>query len=276
MKQQVNYVESSRVIGGERMAYRYVGTISPRSVVFIHGLGGCAGSWEWIQDYLYGKGISSVAVDLLGFGLSTRPKNHAAYRLENQAKKVENLLQKIGVNQPILIGHCMGGMVAQIMVLDKQPMTKLILMCTVNRMPDYFRILNTGHLMAQTMGTLGNTLPDTHLPGRRDYRPFAHRGDYSLPQKYCDIRYSSLKSYCHSFSWAMELDVVGRSKEIGVPTYIIGGTKDTMFFPKTLRKLYRDIPGSKLSWIQGGNHVMPLGKYREVAEQLRKIIMGEA
>lgn len=97
------------MVDGELM--HYVDTGQGEPVVFIHGFGGSVFSWRHAFDE-FGKGRRIIAVDLAGFGHSTRdasrPMGHDA-----QAARVHRLLEQLSVRKATVVGHSMGGAIAQ-------------------------------------------------------------------------------------------------------------------------------------------------------------------
>jgi len=82
-----------------------------RTVVLMHGKNFCAGSWEATIRHLTGAGYRVIAPDQIGFCKSTKPARYQ-YGLHTLAANTHALLEKLGVERPILIGHSMGGMLA--------------------------------------------------------------------------------------------------------------------------------------------------------------------
>ncbi|MFB9388915.1 alpha/beta fold hydrolase [Streptomyces coeruleoprunus] len=80
--------------------------------VCVHGLGCTAGS-DFAHVVTRGPlaGRRAVLVDLLGFGLSDRPRGFR-YRVEEQAAVVAEVLEHEGLGGVELLGHSMGGAVA--------------------------------------------------------------------------------------------------------------------------------------------------------------------
>lgn len=79
------------------------GTIS---LVFIHGNWG---SWRWFKpffDIVRNPLYRLIAVDLPGFGFSDKPRRPIT--LENYAKELEEILDKLNLKGCILVGHSMG------------------------------------------------------------------------------------------------------------------------------------------------------------------------
>lgn len=100
---------------GEELAMAYLDVRSARSngrtAVLMHGKNFCAGSWEATIRHLIGAGYRVIAPDQIGFCKSTKPARYQ-YGLHTLAAITHALLEKLGVERPILIGHSMGGMLA--------------------------------------------------------------------------------------------------------------------------------------------------------------------
>lgn len=95
------------------MAYLDVrpGNFNGRTAVLLHGKNFCAGSWEDTIRALSSAGYRVIAPDQIGFCKSTKPGRYQ-YGLHTLAANTHELLAKLGVEKPVLIGHSMGGMLA--------------------------------------------------------------------------------------------------------------------------------------------------------------------
>jgi pimeloyl-ACP methyl ester carboxylesterase len=80
------------------------------AVVFIHGIGGAARVWAGQLASFAAAGFAPVALDLPGYG--GRPPV-AAMDFDGLAADVERQIAGRGLERPVLVGHSMGGMVAQ-------------------------------------------------------------------------------------------------------------------------------------------------------------------
>jgi 3-oxoadipate enol-lactonase len=84
-------------------------TESP-AVVFLHGIGGAARAWAGQSATFAAAGFEPVALDLPGYG--ARPPV-AALDFDAIAGDVEAAIAGRGLDRPVLVGHSMGGMIAQ-------------------------------------------------------------------------------------------------------------------------------------------------------------------
>ena len=76
----------------------------------MHGIGGAARVWALQMASFAAAGYTPVALDLPGYG--ARPPV-AAMDFEDLAADVEAGIAERGLHRPVLVGHSMGGMVAQ-------------------------------------------------------------------------------------------------------------------------------------------------------------------
>ena len=95
-------------------------------IVFLHGFNGNSKSWAF-QFLHFRDKRSVIAIDAPGFGKS----DAADLNMFEIAKLVNNLLTNLGIKKFDLVGHSMGGMLAQIVSADfSDSVNKLVLSCT--------------------------------------------------------------------------------------------------------------------------------------------------
>jgi pimeloyl-ACP methyl ester carboxylesterase len=92
------------------LAFRYweAGPAAARPVVLLHALGAGADDWLEIGPAL-GERWRVIALDQRGHGGSARP---GAYSFELMRDDLARLIDTLGLEQPALLGHSMGGTVA--------------------------------------------------------------------------------------------------------------------------------------------------------------------
>jgi pimeloyl-ACP methyl ester carboxylesterase len=88
-----------------------------RPVVLIHGLGSRGADWASLMPILIAGGHRVYALDLLGYGLSDKPKD-ASYSIADQASLVESFLVREHLPQVDLAGWSMGGWIAMRVALQ--------------------------------------------------------------------------------------------------------------------------------------------------------------
>lgn len=85
-------------------------------IVFIHGVGGSARAWQPQVQSFRAAGYAPLALDLPGYG--GRPAVEAI-DFEQFSDDVEAQIAAAGLMRPVLVGHSLGGMIAQTMLRRK-------------------------------------------------------------------------------------------------------------------------------------------------------------
>ncbi len=80
-------------------------------VLFLHGFPEFWYSWRH-QIEAFSNSYKVVALDLRGYNLSDKPKERSAYVLSKLTADVKGVIQALGYDQCILIGHDWGGAIA--------------------------------------------------------------------------------------------------------------------------------------------------------------------
>jgi len=100
---------------GARIHYLERGSGQP--IVMVHGLGGQSGNFTYgLVDEL-AREYRVIVVDRPGAGYSTRESDDSA-RLRMQAAVVADVIRKLGLDRPLVVGHSLGGAIALAMALD--------------------------------------------------------------------------------------------------------------------------------------------------------------
>ena len=80
-------------------------------ILFVHGFPECWYAWRNQMKY-FSKDYRVVAIDQRGYGLSSKPPSVADYSMEVLAGDVADLIEQLGYESCILVGHDWGGLVA--------------------------------------------------------------------------------------------------------------------------------------------------------------------
>ncbi len=96
------------------------------TLVLIHGFGVDSSIWDHIVDKL-AQSYQVLTLDLKGHGKSNKPPE--GYSVELFAQDVHQLITKLNISNPIIVGWSLGGYIAQYYATH-YPIKKLILVCT--------------------------------------------------------------------------------------------------------------------------------------------------
>jgi pimeloyl-ACP methyl ester carboxylesterase len=114
------------------LAFDRAGPAGALPVLLLHGIGGGRRIWRGTLDALATAGFDAIAVDLPGYGDSAaEPGAPAAGGIATMAQAALALMDALALPPAVVLGHSMGGMVAQEMaVLAPQRVAGLVLACT--------------------------------------------------------------------------------------------------------------------------------------------------
>jgi pimeloyl-ACP methyl ester carboxylesterase len=82
-------------------------------LLFIHGAGGTSQYWKNYLPYFADKGWEVFAVNLRGHFPSDREEALAQVTLENYLEDVEKVIRRLDIGACAVIGHSLGGLIAQ-------------------------------------------------------------------------------------------------------------------------------------------------------------------
>lgn len=112
-----------------KMGYMDVQPQKPngQTVVVLHGKNFCGATWEETISFLTQNGYRVIAPDQIGFCTSSKP-DHYQYSFQQLAQNTHALLDRLKINNPILLAHSTGGMLATRYALMYPKQTKLLAM----------------------------------------------------------------------------------------------------------------------------------------------------
>lgn len=237
-----------------------------RPIMLVHGFTADSFEVAGVIEPLAELGWHAVAPDLRGHGRSDRPTDAGAYSLELMAADVVALADRLGWDRFTLLGHSMGGGVAQLVALDHpQRLTGLVLASTFHGpVPGIsMELVQLGCWVVREAGMEG--LADAQ-EARRAENPESvaafERLQEAIPG-YAEQSRARLVSTSPDMWMAMaprfveQEDRLSRLAALEVPTAVIVGEFDGTM-GDDCRRLAATIPGATLTVIAGAGHVPQL------------------
>jgi pimeloyl-ACP methyl ester carboxylesterase len=213
------------------------GSSSAPPVLLLHGWGASLYMWRAWFAPLAAAGLRVIAPDLPGHGLSDRPDDPAAYRLDRQVAVVRELLAVEQLDRTNIVAQSMAGTIALELALAGEP--RLRRLALVN--PACF-----GRIRMQTLGRLASPpAVDVVLPWlvTRWVVTRAHRMVYGDPARITDRdedeywapsqfpAYSrAMRRLLHEFSWRRPPaeEMAARLRTLTSPVLVVLGTRDRL------------------------------------------------
>jgi pimeloyl-ACP methyl ester carboxylesterase len=223
------------------------------AVFLLHGVGGGKEAWPDTLKSLVGAGFRGIAWDMPGYGASP---GISPYTNEGLARALEALIDQVGAATNILLGHSMGGMIAQEAVaLFPQKIHGLILSGTSPAfgkpggewqnqfLQSRFAPLDAGRGMAGLAPELvrGMVAPDA--------TPAAIAAAVAVMSRVPEPSYRAALSAIVSFN---RLDNLAN---IRVPTLCLAGDQDKNAPPAVMQKMAAKIPGAQYVCLCGVGHL---------------------
>jgi pimeloyl-ACP methyl ester carboxylesterase len=250
----VFHSECSRFIDvdGIRVHYQEAGDEHAPALVLIHGFASSTLVWSKVFLKLAEVGYRVIALDLLGYGYSAKPRN-GEYTIAGQAKLLTRLLDTLGIPRAIFVGSSYGGAVAATCALDyPDRVEKLILVGTVNNnRPLEFTLMRLfgSPLFGDVVSPL--LIGSRRLLRRRMKRVY-DRHEWVLDERRVDARHLPLRAA--GTQRAIIRTVRGWDAEritrdahlITQPTLLLWGENDQEIPLADGERLHEEIPGSRL------------------------------
>jgi pimeloyl-ACP methyl ester carboxylesterase len=237
-------------------------------LVLIHGYTGNLRNWT-LQVPALAQRYRIISPDLRGHGLSVKPAGREDYSLELFAADVCGLLEALSVSECYLVGHSMGGMVAQeFILLYPQMVRALVLVDTAAEVPQGIPWQERARLMelARTEGmeaVFEEMLRTQPLGGQ-----LAEQNPQLINVWREQFLMTSLEGYLYcGQAIGRRRSLLEELSQIRVPTLIICGELDEPFLEPS-RRMHQRIADSELVIIAGAGHTPTLEKPLEFNQAL--------
>lgn len=231
-------------------------------LVLISGLG--YGLWQWHRMI---PGLAEhfrvIAFDNRGAGLSDKPAG--PYSAPMMAADTFGLMDALGIDSAIIVGHSMGGFIAQQMVLDApERVSRLVLASTNFGGPNHVPI--TEKAMAAMMDRSGSVvdvvtrgIEVATAPGYLEAHPetvdalINYRMGNPVPPEAYQAQMAvglGLIDAANAFE--------GRLEDVQTPTLILFGEHDAVVPVGNADLLAEQLPNSTVTILPGAGHIFPI------------------
>lgn len=229
-----------------------------RPFMLVHGFTGAKEDFaEWL-DPLAERGWHAVAPDLRGHGASSKPDDESAYSFAAYADDLLALADALGWRRFTLLGHSMGGMVAQVLaVAHPDRLDALVLMDTTHRSVevdpaqaqlavDIVRSAGLGALADLLSGRDGPLTTEADRRARRLRPGYAELGE-------AKFRACSPAMYAAMVpQMVFQEDRLDALRGLALPVLVVVGEEDRLHEASVA--MAGAIPGAELVVVAGGGH----------------------
>jgi len=243
------------------MAYMYL-PASDKSkpvVMLLHGKNFNGAYWKDTATWLQSMGYGVLMPDQIGFGKSSKPKDYQ-YSFASLATNTKGLLTSLKIDETIVVGHSMGGMLASRFALLFPDTTKKLVLVNPIGLENYLQYVQYKDVDFFYRNELNQSPEKIVSYQKKNYYDGAWNEDFALlthplvgwvqGPDWKDIAYVNALTYDMIFTQP----VIEEFKDFQVPVCLILGTRD------------RTGPGR--NWMREGVEY-ELGRYDELGTKVK-------
>lgn len=238
---------------GLRLSYRMQGEAGP-AIVLIHGLGGSAEATYGPLIEAIPTGFRMLAFDNRGVGGSDKPAG--PYTLADFARDTRELMRSLGIDQAHIVGHSLGGTIAQQFALDyPDAALSLVLADCPGTLTDAGRAgfeqraatVEAGGTAAIVDGVIKNGI-GTQAKDRYPERVERFRAS---------LLASPAQPYADSCRAMMQLDLLDRLRAYPGPVLVVRGDQDGGVSREAAEALAAAFPDGRFEEVPESGHNTP-------------------
>ena len=274
---------------GARLFVEESGPRSKRGVVFVHGSALRTDMWHYQMEAFDGRRL--LFYDQRGHGLSS-PKGDSDYTIARLALDLLAVIDDAGLEEVVIVGHSVGGMVAQQLCLDypeqQGDRVKGLVLLNTTYGPAIETVLGgaafarleryarrpfdlIGAHSARLDSLRAVIKPSDAMFWGVAFAAFGPRASarqvdfvYDMTAETAsDVIFDLLKSYG-------AFDAHARLHEITVPCLVVGGREDRLTLSDASEYLAEHLPKAELHVFDGVGHMSMMERHREVNKMLER------
>ncbi|MFC4907657.1 alpha/beta fold hydrolase [Actinomadura gamaensis] len=259
--------DSKPHLDGDGLHVRQDGPREAPVLLLIHGSASSVRSWDALVPLLAAS-YRVIRVDLLGHGRSPKPDD-LSYAVPEQARRVGETLDRLGVRSAVVVGHSSGGATATALAERRPDLVRALVL--VNSGPGLHAYI------APPMAIEPSQWPDLTDEQLREFASSAFsRAGYTIPRELLDevreMTFHSLVSTMQGTSeYLTEKALPDRLACLGKPLLVIFGEDDRRWRPSSAAE-YGIVPDARIVMLPGIGHSPMLEDPPSTAAQISSFV----
>jgi 3-oxoadipate enol-lactonase len=252
-----------------RFGYQASGDSSLPALVFLHGIGGAGRGWRHQID-AFGDRYHAIGWDMPGYGGSTQLPEVTMSAL---AEALKDFLAQLGLRKPVLVGHSIGGMVVQQLLVKYPDLAGAVVLAQTTsafgssdgEWQKNFIDARLGPLdRGETMVSMAPKLVQGLIGDDPDPAGIALAQDCMASVR--------PETYRSSMMAMIGFDLRKNMADIAVPTLLLSGSKDNNAPAKTMAKMATAVKGSTYVELEGVGHLASFERPDEFNEVINDFL----
>ncbi|ENO13195.2 alpha/beta hydrolase [Marinobacter nanhaiticus D15-8W] len=214
------------------MAYMYLPPKGDKPVVtLLHGKNFNGAYWERTAQFLQKQGYGVLMPDQIGFGKSSKPTGYQ-YSFPVLANNTRELMKSLDIDNAVIVGHSMGGMLASRFALNYPDATRKLILVNPIGLENYLHFVQYKDVGFFYQNELKQSADKIKAYQRKNYYAGDWNEDYAALTEplvgwvqgpdWNDLAYVSALTYDMIFTQP----VVEEYDDFNVPAALILGTRD--------------------------------------------------
>jgi len=234
-------------VNGTRLYYEIAG--AGPSLVLVHGIGGSTADWAGVLPRLSAE-CRVLTLDVRGFGQSAKPSG--PYTPAEWAADLAALLEQTGFAPAIVLGHSMGGVIAQRLLLDSPRLLRAaILGSTSSEVKEAAAAFWEAQADDVERNGLGPMIARRQATYTDEFRA-AHPEVLAADER--RLRLNDPPAYAAACRAVARYNFTEELRSVKKPVLILQGLSDQQTPPGGSVIMSRVIPGSRLEMIENCSH----------------------
>jgi 3-oxoadipate enol-lactonase len=241
------------MVGWDAIYFTLTGPVDAPVVLLLHGLGSSGDDWA-PQAAALADRYRVLTVDLPGHHRSARPDGPLT--IPYMAAHLEALLDRLAIEDAHVVGLSLGGCVALALALHAPKRVRSLVLVNAFARWQTSGVRSAARGLRRTLLAVG--APMRVLARAVASEAFPGAGQAALREAaMARLTANSRRHYLACLAALLRFDVRDRLGEIGCPTLVVAGARDTTvpFAAKVL--LAQSIPGARIRVVDESGHVTP-------------------
>ena len=228
------------------------GSTNKEPIIFLHGIGGDSHSWDF-QLEEFSKDFKTISWDMPGYG---RSKLEKEMTFEYLGESLIAMLDRLEIDKCHLVGHSMGGMVAQQAIATNSDRFKSVILSATSPAfgrpnGDFQKNFILARLKPLEAGLTMADLAEKQVPTMIGDEPNSKGVEIALKS----MSNLSKETYVASMHCLVTFDRRDNLSLINLPTLLIAGEKDKNAPAPVMEKMGTKISNAEYVCISGAGHL---------------------